>query len=162
MLIFIVLGVSLGIVLFGNAGRWLGTILLCFGYAFSTSPQGLILAKRFIKSDFKSVANWFPGVYFTAAAIPYIIYSSLLQALPQSDNMILIVGDILSIFPQVSFPRGIGALLEISTEHYDPELSCEYRVCNAMLFLSRRHYVLRSRCQPLAYSTFRVSFYGYF
>mmetsp|Transcript_31350 Transcript_31350/g.75841 ORF Transcript_31350/g.75841 Transcript_31350/m.75841 type:complete len:1683 (+) Transcript_31350:315-5363(+) len=123
MLILIVLGASLGIVLFGNAGRWLGTILMCFGYAFSTSPQGLILAKRFIKSDFKSVANWFPPVYFTGAAIPYIIYSSLLQTLPEAQSTILIVGDVLSIFPQVAFPRGIGALLEISTESNDPDLS---------------------------------------
>lgn len=125
LIIFVVLGVSLGIVLFGNAGRWLGTVLLCFVYAFSSSPQGLILAKKFIKSDFKSVANWFPGVYFTMSAIPYIIYSSLLQSLPDADKTILIVGDVLSIVPQVAFPRGLGALLEVSTEYKDPDLSCE-------------------------------------
>jgi hypothetical protein len=114
----------LEITLFGNGGRWLGTILLCIGYAFASSPQGLILAKRFITSDFKSVANWFPGVYFTAAAIPYIIYSSLLQALPDADKTILIVGDVLSIAPQVAFPRGLGALIELSSKSKDPNLSC--------------------------------------
>jgi hypothetical protein len=57
----IVLGLALKTVLFGNGGRWLGTILVMLGYAYSTGPMGLILAKRFIHSDFKSVANWFPG-----------------------------------------------------------------------------------------------------
>jgi len=51
--LLIILGVSLQVVLFGNGGRWLGTVLVCLSYAFSSSPQGLILAKRFIKSDFK-------------------------------------------------------------------------------------------------------------
>lgn len=57
----IVLGLALQSVLLGNGGRWLGTVLILFGYAYSTSPLGLILGKRFIHSDYKSVANWFPG-----------------------------------------------------------------------------------------------------
>jgi hypothetical protein len=61
--LLLVLGFALGVAFFGNGGRWLGTILICLSYAFSSSPQGLILAKRFIKSDFESVSNWFPGVY---------------------------------------------------------------------------------------------------
>lgn len=60
-LLVIIFGFALQIVLFGNGGRWLGTVLLMLGYAYSTTPMGLILAKRFITSDFKSVANWFPG-----------------------------------------------------------------------------------------------------
>jgi hypothetical protein len=60
-LLVIILGSALQIVLLGNGGRWLGTVLLMLGYAYSTTPMGLILAKRFITSDFKSVANWFPG-----------------------------------------------------------------------------------------------------
>jgi len=60
-ILLLVLGLSLGLVLFGNAGRWLGSVLLLFAYAYSSTPMGLILAKRFIHSDFKSVAQWFPG-----------------------------------------------------------------------------------------------------
>ena len=62
-LLVISLGVSLESVLFGNGGRWLGTILLMLVFGYSTVPQGLILAKRFIRSDYKSVSNWFPGKY---------------------------------------------------------------------------------------------------
>lgn len=57
----VVLGFSVGLVLFGNAGRWLGSLLLMFTYGYSLTPMGLILAKRFIHSDYKSVSNWFPG-----------------------------------------------------------------------------------------------------
>lgn len=64
-IVAIILGVALKSVLFGSGGRWLGTILIMFGYAYSSTPIGLILAKRFIKGDYKEVANWFPGVYFT-------------------------------------------------------------------------------------------------
>jgi hypothetical protein len=59
--LLIILGLPLQLVLFGNGGRWLGTILVMIMYAYSTTPMGLVLAKRFIHSDFKSVANWFPG-----------------------------------------------------------------------------------------------------
>lgn len=59
--LLLILGLALGLVLFGNAGRWLATILLMLAYAYSLTPMGLILAKRFIHSDYKSVANWFPG-----------------------------------------------------------------------------------------------------
>ena len=122
-LLLIILGFSLKTVLFGNGGRSLATILICISYAFSSSPQGLILAKRFIHSDYKKVANWFPGVYFTAAGLPYIIYSALLQALPEAEQTILIVGDVLSIFPQIAFQRAIGEVLGISTEYDDPDLT---------------------------------------
>jgi hypothetical protein len=57
----ILLGVALSSVLFGNGGRWLSSLLLLLLYAFSVAPQGLILAKKFIHSDYKSVSNWFPG-----------------------------------------------------------------------------------------------------
>ena len=57
----VILGLSLESVLFGNGGRWLGSILIMISYAYSTGPLGLIIAKRFIHSDYKSVANWFPG-----------------------------------------------------------------------------------------------------
>lgn len=59
--LLVVLGFSVGLTIFGNAGRWLGSILLMAAYGYSQTPMGLILAKRFIHSDFKSVANWFPG-----------------------------------------------------------------------------------------------------
>lgn len=57
----IILGISLDSVLFGSGGRWLATLLTMLMYAYSTCPLGLLLAKRYIHSDFKSVANWFPG-----------------------------------------------------------------------------------------------------
>ena len=57
----IVLGLSTGLVLFGSAGRWLGTILLMIGYAYSSTPMGLLLAKRFIHGELKQVTSWFPG-----------------------------------------------------------------------------------------------------
>lgn len=59
--LLLVLSFSFGLVIVGDSGRWLGTLLLLLSYAFSSTPMGLILAKRFIHSDFKSVANWFPG-----------------------------------------------------------------------------------------------------
>lgn len=120
--LLIVLGFSLGIVLFGNAGRWLATILVCLSYAFSSSPQGLILAKRFIRSDYKSVANWFPGVYFTVVGLPYILYVSLLQVFPDQQQTIKIVGDVMSLVPQVAFQRSLGAIMEISSEYDEASL----------------------------------------
>jgi hypothetical protein len=69
-IVAIILGLALKSVLFGNGGRWLGTILIMFGYAYSSTPVGLIIAKRFIKGEYKEVANWFPGVYFTLVALP--------------------------------------------------------------------------------------------
>lgn len=146
--LLLVLGFSVGLVLFGSAGRWLGSLLLMFAYAYSSTPMGLILAKRFIHSDYKSVSNWFPGyvrkfhcrqrldliahykflsferrVYFTFAGVPYIAYSSLLQSFPESENIILIVGDILCLVPQVAFQRGLGAVLTISSDFQDPDLT---------------------------------------
>jgi hypothetical protein len=121
--LLIILGFSLQLTLFGNGGRWLGTILICLAYAFSSSPQGLILAKRFIFSDFKKVANWFPGVYFTFAGLPYILYSALLQSLPQAEQTVLIIGDVLSLSPQIAFQRAIGAVIGISTDYNDPALT---------------------------------------
>lgn len=60
-LLLVILGLSVGLVIFGNAGRWLATIGLMLAYAYSATPMGLLLAKRFIHGDYKSVANWFPG-----------------------------------------------------------------------------------------------------
>jgi hypothetical protein len=54
--------------------------------------------------------------------LPYILYSSLLQSLPESDQIILIFGDVLSVVPQVAFQRALGALIGISTEYDDPDL----------------------------------------
>jgi ABC-type multidrug transport system ATPase subunit len=61
--------------------------------------------------------------YFTLAGVPYIAYSSLLQVLPEARESILIVGDVLSLIPQVAFQRGLGAILEISSDYRDEELS---------------------------------------
>ena len=60
-LLVVGLSLALKLVLFGNGGRWLGTILVLIGYAYSTTPMGLVIAKRFIHSDYKNVSSWFPG-----------------------------------------------------------------------------------------------------
>lgn len=118
----LVLCAALKVVLMGNAGRWLGTIVIMLCYAYSTTPIGLLLAKRFIHGDFKSVANWFPGVYMTFVSLPYVAWVSALQALPESRDTILIIGDILCLIPQVAFQRGLGAIIEVSTKFNDPDL----------------------------------------
>ena len=121
-LLLIILSFALKSVLMGNGGRWLGTILVLFGYAYSTTPIGLILAKRFIHSDFRAAANTFPGVYMTFVGLPYVAWVSVLQALPESRNTILIIGDFLCIVPQVAFQRGLGAVIEVSTLYNDEKL----------------------------------------
>jgi len=94
-----------------------------FAYAYSTAPQGLILAKRFIHSDYKSVANWFPGVYMTLLALPYGAWSSTFQALPDERDLLLIIGDVLCFIPQVAFQRGLGAIMQVSSQFRDTNLS---------------------------------------
>lgn len=47
----------------------------------------------------------------------------MLQAFPEAENTILVIGDILCIVPQVAFQRGLGAILEISDEKNDDSLS---------------------------------------
>lgn len=93
------------------------------GYAYSGSPIGLILAKRFIHGNFKETANWFPGVYFTFVALPYIAWASALQAAPSAEKVILIIGDVLCVVPFFAFQRGIGAVIKVSTEFNDADLS---------------------------------------
>jgi len=112
--LLIILGISFDSVLFGSGGRWLATLLTMLMYAYSTCPLGLILAKRYIHSDFKAVANWFPGVYMTLLAIPYSAWASTLQAVPDELDTILLVGDFLCIVPPFAFQRGIGEILRVS------------------------------------------------
>ena len=119
----LILSAALKVVLMGNAGRWLGTIVVMLSYAYSTTPIGLILAKRFIHGDFKSVSNWFPGVYMSFVSLPYVAWVSALQALPESRDTILIIGDVLCVIPQVAFQRGLGAVIEVSTKFDDPDLT---------------------------------------
>lgn len=81
------------------------------------------MAKKFIRGNFKETANWFPGVYYTFVALPYIAWSSALQAVPSAEKIILIIGDILCIIPYFAFQRGLGAVITLSTEFNDPTLS---------------------------------------
>lgn len=144
----VILCLALKSVLMGNGGRWLGTILIMIGkfvariklmtyslpshrqpficldtaYAFSSTPIGLILAKKFIQSSYKETANWFPGVYYTFVALPYIAWSSALQAAPSARDIILIIGDVLCIIPFFAFQRGLGGVIIVSTEFKDQEL----------------------------------------
>jgi len=110
----IILGISLNSVLFGSGGRWLATLITMLLYAYSTCPLGLLIAKRYIHSDFKSVANWFPGVYMTMLAIPYSAWASALQNLPDDLETILLIGDFLCVVPPFAFQRGIGEILRVS------------------------------------------------
>ena len=119
----IILALSLKSVLLGNGGRWLGTILIMLAYAYSSTPIGLVLAKRFIKGDYGEVANWFPGVYFTFVALPYVAWSSALQAVPSAQDVILTIGDVLCVVPFFAFQRGLGGVILVSTEFNDSNLS---------------------------------------
>ena len=75
----IILGLALGSVLFGNGGRWLATLLMMLLYAFSVAPQGLILAKKFVHSDFKSVVSCYcyeiiHFIYQICLIITYLLF----------------------------------------------------------------------------------------
>ena len=59
----------------------------------------------------------------TLLALPYIAWNSVLQAIPESRELILIIGDVLCIIPQMAFQRGLGAVMEISTKYDDESLS---------------------------------------
>lgn len=65
----------------------------------------------------------FDSVYMTIVGLPYVAWVSALQALPESRELLLIIGDIISIIPQVAFQRGLGAVIEISSVKDDPTLS---------------------------------------
>jgi hypothetical protein len=59
----------------------------------------------------------------TLVSLPYIAWASVLQALPKSRDAILIVGDVLCVVPMVAFQRGLGAVMEITTEYKDETLT---------------------------------------
>jgi len=119
----LILGAAFDSILMGNAGRWLGTICAMLGYAYSVAPLGIIFAKRFVKSDFKRAANVFPGLYLTLVSLPYIAWNIALQAAPEARQALLIVGDLLCVIPPVAFQRAIGAIIAISVESEDPDLT---------------------------------------
>jgi hypothetical protein len=58
----------------------------------------------------------------TLVGLPYIAWVSVLQALPEYRDAILIVGDVLCIIPQVAFQRGLGAVIEVSSIYDDANL----------------------------------------
>lgn len=66
---------------------------------------------------------YFYSVFFTFSGVPYIAYSSLLQALPDAEDTILIVGDVLCLIPQFAFQRGLGAILTVSSDENDEDLT---------------------------------------
>jgi len=121
----VILGLSLKSVLMGNGGRWLASILILIGYAFSCAPIGLIFAKKFVRGNLKEVANWLPGVYYTFVSLPYIAWVSALQAAPGAQKAILIVGDVLCIIPFFAFQYGMGGIIRLSSEFDDPHLTWE-------------------------------------
>lgn len=68
-------------------------------------------------------SNQFKGVYYTLIALPYVAWSSALQAAPSARTAILIAGDVLSIFPYFAFQRGLAGVIASSAEFHDPTLS---------------------------------------
>ena len=110
-LLLVILGLALKSVLFGNAGRWLASILVMFLYAFSNTPMGLLIAKRFVKSNYRAVANWFPGFYMTVVALPYLALNIAYQSVPQAQDTLQIISDVLCILPPFAFQRGLGSII---------------------------------------------------
>lgn len=122
-LISIILGNALGSVLFGNGGRWFATILTMLVYCYSTAPLGALIAKKFIKSDFKTAASVFPGIYLTVLALPYIAWSIAFQLAEGARPVLLVVGDLMSLIPPVAFQRCIGAILDLSPRSFDEDVT---------------------------------------
>eukprot|EP00538_Stauroneis_constricta_P006133 CAMPEP_0119550624 /NCGR_PEP_ID=MMETSP1352-20130426/4101_1 /TAXON_ID=265584 /ORGANISM="Stauroneis constricta, Strain CCMP1120" /LENGTH=1679 /DNA_ID=CAMNT_0007596523 /DNA_START=80 /DNA_END=5119 /DNA_ORIENTATION=+ len=139
--IAIILGFSLQLVLFGNGLRWLATIALLLLYAYSATPMGLIISKRFITKDFDSAKSWFPTVYFTVVSMPYVTWSMAYQLVDSAESALLVVGDFLCIIPPVAFQRGLGAVIDVSLRYDDRDLyitdvfKFETRVMLAMVLM---------------------------
>jgi len=123
-ILIIVLGLALGLPIFGNAGRWLGTLILLCLYAFATPPGAFVLGKLLI-SDYDSAKNWFPGVYLTVMSIPYSAYAVVLQLVDSdAQQWVLLAGDILSaLLPPFAFQRGLYAVIKPSSEFNDANLT---------------------------------------
>lgn len=56
-------------------------------------------------------------------SLPYIVWNIALQSAPNSRSTLLIVGDIMCLLPPVAFQRGLGAIVGISMDYNDPELT---------------------------------------
>jgi hypothetical protein len=148
LILVMILGYVMDSVLFGNGGRWLAAILTMLCYAYSTAPLGALIAKKFITKDFKTAATVFPGmlwlvvlsrsfplttsylsfckaIYLTIVSLPYIAWNVAFQVVTSAHDVLLVVGDILTILPPVAFQRGIGSILELSPIAEDPNLSWE-------------------------------------
>lgn len=59
----------------------------------------------------------------TLLSIPYGTWAAVLQILPEKREMMIIIGDVLCLLPQIAFQRGLGAILEISTVTRDESIS---------------------------------------
>ena len=57
-LLLVVLGFSSQLVLFGNAGRWMSTLLVLSSYAYSMIPMGLMIAKHKEKRGVATCIEW--------------------------------------------------------------------------------------------------------
>jgi hypothetical protein len=141
-ILVIVLGNVLDSVLFGNGGRWLAAILTMLAYVYSTAPLGALIAKKFITKDFRTAATVFPGtlwessssagnvsslsckaIYMTIVSLPYIAWNIAFQVATGARDVLLVVGDLMTIIPPVAFQKGIGSILEVSAIAEDPSLS---------------------------------------
>jgi energy-coupling factor transporter ATP-binding protein EcfA2 len=118
-----VLSLAFKNVLLGNGGRWLAFTLTLLLFAYSSTPIGLIIGKRFIHRDFDSVKGWFPAAYFTLISLPYLAWNIAYQSLPEAQATLLIVGDFLCLIPPVAFQRSLGAIIQVSLVYDDPNLT---------------------------------------
>lgn len=119
----IILGNAVGSVLFGNGGRWFATLLNFLAYCYSTAPLGALIAKKFIKSDFKTAASIFPGIYLTVLSLPYIAWNIAFQLAENARSVLQVVGDFMSLLPPIAFQRCIGSILELSPRAEDDNVT---------------------------------------
>lgn len=59
----------------------------------------------------------------TTVSLPYIAWNIAFQVATDARQILLVVGDILTVVPPVAFQRGIGSILELSANSNDPNLS---------------------------------------
>jgi len=59
----------------------------------------------------------------TLVSLPYSAWAVVLQALPNNRDLIMIIGDIMCLIPQMAFQRGLGAILEVSAVTRDENIS---------------------------------------
>lgn len=104
---------------FKEAANWFPGKYICTRYDCNICvvmyPADLMLESFFL-----------PAVYYTFVAMPYVAWSLAIQAVqPEStaEQAVLIMGDVLCIIPIFAFQRGLGAIILVSAQFKDADLS---------------------------------------